>query len=165
MAELTVLGYQFPEITDVAWDSDWLFLRFWLQWGEHRWERIDPVLTTFELERLALWLLEVAQHANVFGCWTRERLSTLCTFTEPNVAFGAYSGHPTGYPVTLRIYLTAELLPPFKALLPTSPLSDGSEVWMEFGVDETQLRVLAEQLQRDLERFPVRVGLHLPSQA
>ena len=164
MVDLAVLGYQFPEMTDVPWDSDWLLLRLRLQWGEHHWEHVDPALTTFELERLALWLLEVAQHANVFACWTQERLSTLCTFTEPNLAFEAYSGHPTGHPVTLRIYLTAELLPPFRTLLPTGPLSDGSEVWVEFGVDAARLRTLAQQLQRDLERFPVRVGLNLPSQ-
>ncbi|MBB5362491.1 hypothetical protein HNQ08_001586 [Deinococcus humi] len=73
------------------------------------------------------------------------------------------SGHPTGRPVTLRLLLSAEFLPPFKALLPTDPFDDSSEVWLDFGVDEAQLRALADQIQRHLQRFPVRVGLRRPS--
>lgn len=71
----------------------------------------------------------------------------------------AFSGHPAGRPVTLRLSLGAAFLPPFKALLPAPPLDDGSEVWLDFGVDAAQLRALADQIHRQLHRFPVRVRL------
>lgn len=158
-AQLNVIGYQFPGLTDAEMDSDWLLIHLQLQWGEHRWERTDPAITTFELAGLAAWLLEVAQHAAVFGGWKHNRLSTRCFFTEPNLSVEAFGGHPTGQPVTLRLYLGAEFLPPFKALLPTYPFDDSSEVWLDFGVDEAQLRALANQIQQQLQRFPVRVGL------
>ncbi|WP_438503489.1 WapI family immunity protein [Deinococcus alpinitundrae] len=157
VVELSVEDYQFPHIQDEEWDADWVFIRLQLQVGEHQWERTDPALTTFELENLAAWLQEVAQHADVFGSWKHNRLSTACFFTEPNLTFKAYSGHVSGQPVTLRLFLTHEFLPSFKQHLPNHSLNeDIQEVYLEFGVDEAQLRILSDQIRQDLRRFPVR---------
>lgn len=156
-ADLQVVDYQFPEAHDQSWDADWLLVRLQLQVGDQRWERMDPAVTTFELQSLTAWLDEVAEHAQVFGRWQRGRLTTRLVFTEPNLGFEALSGHASGAPVTLRLSLAAEFLPPFKAELSNTGVEDDPwEVWLDFGVDAAQLRALAEELRGQLTRFPSR---------
>lgn len=86
-------------------------------------------------------------------------LTTRLFFTEPNLSFEALSGHAAGAPVTLRLYLAAEFLPPFKVDLNDDGLEDEpSEVWLDFGIDAPRLRELASQLRGQLTRFPSRRG-------
>lgn len=160
-----LLGYQFPGIEDQEGDSDWLLVRLHLQDGDYAWERTNPALLTFEVQWLTEWLDEVADHAAVFGSWRRNRLTTRIFFTEPCLGFEVLNGYPSGAPMTLRCYLAAEFLPPFKELCPHAAIGEEpDEVWLNFGVDEEQLRVIAAQWWAQLDRFPVRVGLRsLPS--
>lgn len=156
-ADIQVVDYQFPESHDQSWDADWLFVRLRLQVGDQRWERTDPAVTTFELQDLTVWLDQVAEHAQVFGRWQRGRLTTRLVFTEPNLGFEALSGHASGAPITLKLSLAAEFLPPFKAELSNTGLEDDPwEVWLDFGVDAAQLRALADELRGQLTRFPSR---------
>ncbi|MPY68091.1 hypothetical protein F8S09_15650 [Deinococcus sp. SDU3-2] len=106
---------------------------------------------------MTVWLDQVAEHAQVFGRWQRGRLTTRLVFTEPNLSFEALSGHAAGAPVTLRLSLAAEFLPPFKAEPSSTGLEDDPwEVWLDFGVDAAQLRALADELRQQLTRFPSR---------
>lgn len=155
-----VLGYQFPEIGDQEWDSDWLNVRLHLQCGERTWERVDPALTSFEIQWLADWLDEVAQHAATFGSWRHNRLTTRIFFTEPCLGFEVLNGHPTGAAMTFRCFLAAEFLPPFKDLYPHADLGEGTgEVWLDFSMDEARLRAIAARWREALGRFPVRLGV------
>lgn len=157
---LNLISYQFPELEDQEWDSDWLNVRLHLQYGDRLWERLDPALTTFEVQWLVEWLDEVAAHSAVFGSWRHNRLVTRVFFTEPCLGFEVLNGHPTGAPMTFRCYLSAEFLPPFKQLCSHVPLDqEVDEVWLDFGVDKAQLRALTAQWREQLNRFPVRAGL------
>lgn len=154
---LDVVDYQFPELTDQKWDSDWLFLRLRLECGDHVWERIDPSVMTFDLQHLADWLAEAADHSEIFAAWRHERLTTRMFFTEPNLSFEVLNGHPSGLPISLRVYLAAEYLPPFAELL-DHVAEEVDEVWIDFGVNEGELRELVQALAESLAEFPIRVG-------
>ncbi|WP_245557763.1 WapI family immunity protein [Deinococcus apachensis] len=131
-----------------------------MQYGDPVWEWTDPALTTFEVQWLTEWLDEVADHAAVFSLWQRNRLTTRIFFTEPCLGFEILNGHSSGRPMTLRCYLAAEFLPPFKELCPHAAISEEpDEVWLDFGVDEAQVRAIAGQWRAQLDHYPVRVGL------
>ncbi|MFK7601348.1 hypothetical protein ACI3L1_03955 [Deinococcus sp. SM5_A1] len=153
-------GYQFPELENVRWDSDWLNVRISLALGDFRWEKVDPSLTTFEVQWLIDWMEEVAANAEVFRSWRSERLTSRIFFTEPNLGFEALSGSYEGAALTFRLYLAAESLPTFQDKLSGYDSSkDIQEVWLDLPVEASDLQDAAHSLQRQLAEFPVRVGL------
>ncbi len=76
--EMTVEGYQFPEITDDRWDSNWLVICGRVKHPRGDWTFRDSCLTTFELDELAEWFEGVAQG---------EPKRDAVYFTEPNLEF------------------------------------------------------------------------------
>lgn len=56
---LDVVGYEFPEITEDEWDSEWLIVAGEVSCARGRWKFRDPCLLTMELEALASWLGEL----------------------------------------------------------------------------------------------------------
>ncbi len=74
--ELQIVGYQFPEINNAPWDSDWLLIRIEVSHPMGNWSTTDPCLLTFEAVDLANWLENVAS-----GGPDLEDES----FTEPNL--------------------------------------------------------------------------------
>jgi hypothetical protein len=50
--ELQIAGYQFPEIQDDEWDSNWLMIRVMFYSETHKWEAVDPCLDTYEANDL-----------------------------------------------------------------------------------------------------------------
>jgi len=76
--DLGIEGYQFPEVADDYWDSNWFFVRGQVRCSQGDWTFRDPCLTTFELRELADWLDSVA---------AGRPSSTICSFTEPNLDF------------------------------------------------------------------------------
>lgn len=115
--ELEVLGYQFPETTSEPYDSEWLNIQISLHHSGGRWAdwvKIDPSLETVELQWLIDWLREVASQSSVFKNWRSARLESRMFFTEPNLSFEAHSDTHGESALTLRVYLAAESIPPFK---------------------------------------------------
>lgn len=166
---LNIEGYQFPELANEPNDSDWLNIRVSLSHVQGRWshrEKLDPSLETFEVQWLIEWLEEVAAHAEVFKNWRSERLTSRIFFTELNLSFEALNGSYEGKALTLRVYLAAENLPPFKKDLHwlETDGEDPAEVWIDFPADAADLQQAAHALAEQLAKFPVRVGLpHHPS--
>lgn len=163
--KISVLGYQFPSIRDKVHDSNWLLIGLELAIGELRFERIDPAVEAFELERLVKWLYLCADKDASLTDWPTAAASvtTRESFTEPNlgleVVWGSIFKRPTGSCV-LRFYLAAEFLPPFAELLDNDGAwNDGqiSEVWINFSCSTEDLRRIGRELQADLLRFPTRV--------
>lgn len=60
---LAIEGYQFPEIENEKWDSNWLNVRVDVTHEGGSWTRVDPGLLTWEVEALASWLLAIAESA------------------------------------------------------------------------------------------------------
>jgi hypothetical protein len=155
--ELEVNGYQFPELTAHDSDANWLDIRLHLNLGSGQFEQTDPALETVDLERTAAWLSEIAANIAVFSGWQTQRISTRIVFTEPNLEFEVYNRHSGGAPVTFRVYLSHEFLPPFAAVLDQVRLDDEpGQIWIDFGVTGEQLRDLAASLLTQLSRYPTR---------
>lgn len=150
--KLDVVGYQFPELND-----NWLNVRLHLKVGLHKWERIDPALETGDLRQISNWLGEVVEHIAVFGRWRTQRLSTRLNFTEPNLEFEIFNGHPSDAPATFRVHLSHEFLQPFRNLLSHAHLDDDpTQLWLDFGVTGEKLQELTDSLQVQLDLYPSR---------
>jgi hypothetical protein len=139
---LKIEGYQYPEILDSYWDSNWLFVNIDISHPKGNWTATDPSLTAFEVEYLAKWLEDVHRETN--------KLPT-CSFTEPYIEFEAIKNKEEQG--ELRIYL--ELM-----YLPGWGISRGAgfrDFWISFSLTELDLLQAAKELRLDLEKFPQRV--------
>ncbi len=124
--------YQFPEITDDDWDSNWLMVHGDAVLDGKGWSFSDPCLTTFELERLADWLDQVSRG---------RAEKPFCGFTEPNLDFKRVSDDE------VRIAFSLEALPPWRK-------RDG-EIGFNVPIND-QLGAAANSLRALLTRFPIR---------
>ncbi len=75
--ELNVVGYQFPQLVGVPYDSNWLIIAGHVALGGREWKFRDPCLLTNEVLALAEWFEARSKASNddEFG------------FIEPNLSF------------------------------------------------------------------------------
>lgn len=73
--KLRVLGYEFPDATNVD-DANWLIIRGECSLGGRQWTFNDPCLETWDLLRLATWLEAISDG---------DISQLFCQFTEPNL--------------------------------------------------------------------------------
>ena len=139
--DLTPLRYQFPGNTG-DWDADWLVVKMHAADGNRDWESVDPAFLTWELRSLVEWLRALASGTegdeNWFGC------------VEPNLQFSA-ARDAAG--ICLRAVFEQEFRPPGTRI--DEPGED-EEIEIEFRPSPEQLRRFADQLDAELEPFPVR---------
>jgi hypothetical protein len=129
--------YQFPEITDEFWDSNWLIIKGDAVLDGKRWSFSDACLTTFELKRLADWLDQVSDG---------EAEKPFCGFIEPNLDFERLSD------AEVRIAFSFEALPPWEKR------DVGlSEIGFNIPIDD-RLGVAANSLRALVTRFPIRAS-------
>src|SRR6185312_7650655 len=76
--ELHIVGYQFPHLATVEYDSNWLRIEGQVHHPRGQWSFQDPCLLTYEVSRLADWLDALAQE---------KPDSDQIDFTEPNLSF------------------------------------------------------------------------------
>ncbi len=57
---LEIVGYQFPELANTDYDSNWLEIAIDVAHTRGRWNAVDPALLTYEVESLAEWLSDIA---------------------------------------------------------------------------------------------------------
>jgi hypothetical protein len=134
---LVITGYQFPEISNDEWDSNWLIIDGSVSLSGREWHFRDPCLTTFEAMRLADWLEACAQG---------KAPKPYCGFTEPNLQFDLVDAH------TVRVSFALESAPPW---------ARQGDDWTKHGFNVPvgpALVKAASELRYQLERFPVRGG-------
>jgi hypothetical protein len=142
--ELDIAGYQFPDIADEQWDSNWLNITTTATVDHRSWTSRDPSLLTMEVEELARWLEAVADGKEV----DRE-----LEFMEPNLAFQLDG--ISGAEIHLRVWFECESRPVWKP----NPVADARDLAATLSVTATELGRAAEDLRGQLERFPTRVPL------
>jgi hypothetical protein len=139
--ELLILRYEFPDITEDRWDSNWLVVSGKVTIGDKTWHFIEPCVTTFELADLADWLETLGDGA--------EDLAD-CSFTEPNLAF-LYSRKP--FPV-LRVRFTRESAPPWLK----GPEQRAVGVTVSFPLTDGVAQEVAAEIRNALIEYPIRGG-------
>jgi hypothetical protein len=78
--ELRILGYQFPHLETEEYDSNWLVVTGKVTHSRGSWQFTEPCLLTYEAEKLASWMDDVADAKPGFDT---------CGFIEPNLEFRA----------------------------------------------------------------------------
>ena len=134
--KLSVEGYQFPAIKNEPWDADWLNIKIQVKHPKGNWKTTDPCLTTFELKWLIEWFEKIFEGKEV---------EKHLYFTEPCLEFEVLKDK-------LRVFLSHEFAPPW--------IKDyKEEFFIDFTVTQPELKRAVQKLQKELEKFPIRVGL------
>jgi hypothetical protein len=139
--ELTILGYQFPQLATEEYDSNWLNIRVQVQHQRGRWSAQDACLLTYEAAALADWFEAIAVGREV----EVER-----SFIEPNLLF-QLRAERAGTRI-LRVYFELELRPKW-APYDGAPEED---LFLDLPAQPTQLTAAAESLRTQLARYPQR---------
>lgn len=135
-----LVGYQFPEIS-TGWDGNWVLADVRVNDPRGNWAFVDPCLTTWEVERLAQWIDDIAAGRDSEHEWT---------FTEPVLAFQI---RPYGRGRTLRALFDLEGAPPWR---PRQMRSGGSPSFIDFRASPSDLADAARALRESLAEFPAR---------
>jgi hypothetical protein len=98
--ELHVVGYQFPDIQEAEYDSNWLMIEGQVCHLRGDWTFRDPCLLTYEAVGLAEWLESVGDGT---PC------ESYIVFLEPNLSFEIVGEEVER---VLRVELVAESRPP-----------------------------------------------------
>jgi hypothetical protein len=135
--DLRILGYQFPHLETQQYDSNWLIVSGNVTGPIGSWQFSDPCLLTYEAERLASWMDAVADG---------NRPSYTCHFIEPCLEFRALLR--IDRPV-LRVCFDHKARP---------PSASGEHVWVEFPIEELDLKLAARQWRAELAKYPQRAS-------
>jgi hypothetical protein len=139
--ELIILRYQFPDVHEDRWDSNWLVVLGKVATNDgNSWHFTDPAVTTFELADLADWLRDVAVRENTYNDFE---------FTEPKLGFFL----KTDPQPTLRVKFAHESAPPW-----VSEHERVAGVFVDFPLSEADVAVAADELREALNDFPIRGG-------
>ncbi len=143
--EMSVAGYEFPDIVDDFEDANWLVIRITLQsaHGAWRWQVEDAGALTWELDGCIYWLRELGHGRPVAG--------ETCGFSEPDISFETIRSDE-GDMIGLAVYLMDEFQPPTKVLVPRQ----NNVVALRFYTPPDVLLAFADGLADSLARFPRR---------
>ena len=139
--EFAVLRYEFPDITEDRWDSNWLVVSGHVRSGEQVWQFVEPCVTTFELAELAEWL-------GALGSGPQRDAEY--AFTEPHLKF-SYVVDPEP---RLRVRFAHKIAPPWLTEFARKALG----FHLEFPISEVDAQAVIEDLRRTLIEFPIRGG-------
>ncbi len=139
--KLSIVGYEFPQLADAPYDSNWLIIHVDVTTPERSWRATDPCLLTYEVAQLADWLEQVATSAPA---------QRSCRFIEPCLQFELHD-HEQGER-TLRIRFDLEMRPDW----PMERIEQRDDIWIDVRVDSRSLLASAQALREQLRRYPQR---------
>ena len=100
--EFEITNYEFPDKWGEAYDSNWLMVSLKVNSKFGKWDVINPILTTFELEELIDWFYALADNHLEEGA--------LCAFIEPCLGFKVLSNSSREFK-HIRIFLSHSCTP------------------------------------------------------
>jgi len=136
--EFKITNYQFPEITDCEYDSNWLLVYLKVKSDCGNWETIDPSLLVRDLKDIIEWFEQLSNDI--------ETNSDFLTFMEPNLEFrltkkNAHKKH-------IRITFDLESRHP--------NAKDDEEFYVDCEFNNEELKQIASELKKEAELFPER---------
>lgn len=143
--EMSVTGYEFPDIVDDFEDANWLVIRVALQsvHGAWRWQVEDAGALTWELDGCIHWLWDLSHGRHVSG--------ETYGFSEPDISFETIRGDE-GDLIGLAVHLMDEFQPPTKVLVPRQ----NNIITLRFYTPPEVLLAFANSLAESLARFAQR---------
>lgn len=143
--QLSVVGYEFPEVTDDLQDANWLVIRIGIAsvYGAWQWQVEDAGALTWELQKCVDWLsgLEEAPsgHQNQYE------------FSEPDVSFEVIRNDEDKV-IGLSVHLTDDFQPPTKVIVPR----DANVATLRFHTPSDVLREFTDELANETILYPIR---------
>ena len=137
--ELKIHNYEFSDQLDNEYDRNWLEIFIKIKSKDWEWETIDPSLLTWDVKALIEWFRMIANNEQP----KKTEISNL----EPNISFfllNEYKENENKF----KIKLDAESRPPH--------VENGKESSFIFNVNKTELKLLINELETELKKFPVR---------
>lgn len=138
--ELKITNYQFPENADGDWDSNWLTIYLKVKSDVGNWQTVDPSLTTWDVKCLINWFDNLSKNI-------QPESKEIC-FSEPNLSFELMDSFDS---ITKTISI--------KFNLESRPQSaiDEKNYFVDFIADNHELKSIALDLQKELEKYPERM--------
>ena len=138
--QLLIVRYQYPDVHEDRWDSNWLIVNGSVSAGDEKWRFTDPCVTTFELADLADWLDELATDGSQPSAFE---------FTEPNLKF-TYTPWPQR---AVQLTFAHDSAPSTR-----SEVERRNGVTVEFPLSGSQAAALATEIRQALTDYPIRGG-------
>jgi len=144
--ELTPLSYQNPEYALGAttvetpsgdWDANWLMIRINVADETRQWSASGPAFTTWELSEIAGWFRAIGERI--------PDVPSSSGSVEPNLQFVL---HGVGDASQIQVIFALEFAPPDG--------KHGETVSIVFQPATNDLQRFADELEADLEGFPMR---------
>ncbi len=136
---MTLMGYEFPELQYVPYDSNWLNIKIEVSHERGKWSAIDPAMFTYEVASLIDWLRAVSA-----GKYDERDL----WFVEPCLSF--HLSPPEGEPDKLIVEFSHGFAPPWA----THDLDE--EHQLVFELRTLDLIAAAQSLENQLRQYPQR---------
>jgi hypothetical protein len=143
--QMSIVGYEFPDLLDSPDDANWLVIRLTLQslHGAWRWQVEDAGALTWELADCITWMRKLS-HGEVVD-------TESWGFSEPDIRFEIILNEE-GAAAGLSVNLMDEFQPPTKVLVP----HENNLVSLRFHTPPDVLREFADNLAAELIHFPER---------
>jgi hypothetical protein len=143
IVELRITNYQFPDIIDGDWDSNWLFIYLNVRSQVGNWHTVDPSLTTWDVQILIDWLIDLSNNKSV-------KYNNL-DFTEPNLSFELLND-TEAFEKKIRIKFNLESRP--------KSASNDNDYFVDCIMNNVQLLLVSDALKVELNKFPERKPVH-----
>ena len=136
--EFRITNYQFPEITDCEYDSNWLLVYLKVKSDFENWETIDPSLLVKDLRKIVNWFEQLSNNI--------ELDSDSLVFIEPNLEFELIKNQSDLK--TVRIKFDLESRP--------QNANDEKEYFVDCELSNAELNEIALELKKELDNYPER---------
>ena len=148
---LSPIGYQFPDIIDDPWDSNWLMIRGTARTPDEEWTFEDPALLVHEAVALGVWLDDVAAgRATLMEDDENRHTWSNPQNLEPNIGLGLVRSSEDS--ATLRVFLWIESGPP--SVWRLDP--DDMDFYFDLNTSRTAIGRAAREWDSELMKFPER---------
>jgi len=134
-----VINYEFPNINNGTWDSNWLIVDWQVYSKFGNWHTISPTMLTFEIYNLMLWFDDLSKN--------------MCP-EDNSIIFVDHDW---------RFELLNEYNAPIKKIrikynvvLPPEELPDSDGYYVDIFANDEEMRRIALDLRSEVARFPVR---------
>ena len=135
--EFRITNYEFPNVTDCEYDSNWLLIYLNVNSKSGKWKTVNPSLLVFEVKDIIDWFADLSLNKT-----EKKNL----TFIEPNLEFDLIKENSNFK--TVRIKFDLESRP---------ENADGDkDYYIDFDMNNSELKNVAEELKLELKPFPNR---------
>jgi hypothetical protein len=137
--ELAILAYEFPDIEDDVWESNWVWVRIDVVNHQGTWTS-KLTMQNAELEVLSEWLVGNGSHADELEL----------QFLEPTLSFSIQDESAAG--CTLRIWFELEA----RARWAPWEIVPQRDLWTDLRITREDALRASEELRGELAPFPFR---------